>query len=53
MAQLVTMVYKLDQKQYTPATVGLDYKVSRQECVSRMIIGMEHHQCVKLIVSFV
>ena len=53
MAQLVTMVYKLDQKQYTPATVGLDYKVLRSEDVRGMIFGVKQHQCVKLIVSFV
>jgi len=29
MAQPVTMVYKLDQKQHTPATVGLGYKGTR------------------------
>ena len=53
MAQLVTMVYRLDQKQYTPATVGLDYKVLRSEDVREMVFGVEQHQCVKLTVRFV
>ena len=53
MAQLVTMVCKLDQKQYTPVTVVLDYKVLRPEGVRGMVFGVEQHQCVKLTVRFV
>ena len=53
MVQPVTTVYKLDQKQYTPANVGLDYKVLRSEDVRGMVFGVEQHQCVKLTVRFV
>ena len=53
MAEPVTMVYKMNQKQYTPATVGSDYKVLRSEDVRGMVFGVKQHQCVKLTVRFV
>jgi len=52
MVQAVTVVWKLDLRQPTPAAVDLACKTMREECVSQVVFGVELRHNVSLTVSF-